>query len=522
MKLLKDKIAQAGIIVLIIVVIPSLIFSIYQYGKLSSGEKVIDDVYKNQLEAILFSINQHSTDVLDSWVYDLNRITYNKDSTDNLKGFVLQRKQIIHLSIYKQDKLQNPKFTYTDDDTNIDINKREQEYIANNPQQIEQLISFLKNDYQKIHGFHIANDVNLSGFIFALRGNSDSEPYIGVIVINSRNFVSEILSPKIQEVAQDKMKIVVYHNTKENIIYQNLREIAPQIQKSKELWLMPNYHLGIELIGDTLEDLTQKRTKTILLLVLLFNILVIASVVYLIRNIRKEIELAKIKSDFVSNVSHEIRTPLAMISMFTETLQMNRIKDESKKHEYYNIIFQETQRLTGIVNNILNFSKIDNNKRTYQFSRMSINSIVENVMASHKYNLEQKGFTYSIELHTSLDKIEADKDAIADAIINLLSNAIKYSETNKHITIKTGSEKHMQYIAVTDKGIGIPKKEQKYIFDKFFRVTTGNLAHTAEGSGLGLSIVKHIVDAHNGTIQVESVEGQGTTFSLYFPVNQKS
>jgi two-component system phosphate regulon sensor histidine kinase PhoR len=182
------------------------------------------------------------------------------------------------------------------------------------------------------------------------------------------------------------------------------------------------------------------------------------------------------------------------------------------------VILQETARLSGIVNRILSFSQIDNKKRKYFFSSTSLNDIVESTAFTFRYTLETRGFTYSFEPDNSLPQLSADKDAIAEALVNLIDNAMKYSEEDKHIVVRTGKKDEYIYMEVEDHGIGIADKDQRFIFDKFYRVTGKNLAYRVKGSGLGLAIVKHIMDAHAGKIYVKSSPGAGSLFRLMFPV----
>ncbi|MCF8227877.1 MAG: HAMP domain-containing histidine kinase [Bacteroidales bacterium] len=517
MKFFKDKILLSGIILIVIIVVPSFIFSLYQYGSIDTEEEVIEDVYENQLDAILLSINQYSTDILNAWVKDLNQIVNMADiGKTELESFFSNRKQIIAVYARELDSGEAPFIAWAGTPF-THVSAQIEDYINSNEPLIARLKEHLESNYQQVLGFDVLSEkTNLSGFVFLMKDLQDNI-YVGVIIVNTNRFIDEIISPKIQETAGNKMNIVVYHNTTDEIIYANNANADIQVQKSKELWLMPNYFIGIELPGKTLDDLVNRRVTTIIVLIVLFNLILITGIWYLFRNIKRERELIKIRSDFVSNVSHEIRTPLSMISMFTETLKLNRIKDENKKKEYYNIIYQETKRLTGIVNNLLNFAKMENNKRVYTFGRESLNDIVRDIFYTYKFDLEKKGFVYESSLDENLSHIDIDKDAVTDALVNLLNNAIKYSAEEKFIKISTGKDNKKQFIAIEDRGIGIPERDQKHIFDKFYRVTSGDLAQKAEGSGLGLSIVKHIMEAHQGEIVLNSKLNEGTKVILYFP-----
>ena len=275
--------------------------------------------------------------------------------------------------------------------------------------------------------------------------------------------------------------------------------------------------MGILLKGETIDELTGKRIGYNVFLLLATLAIIIIAGIFVFRSINREIKLNQLKSDFVSNVSHELKTPLALISMFSETLEMDRIKSEEKKKEYYSIIHQETNRLSRMVSSILNFSKMEAGKREYNFSKNDINLIIQQILDTYDYHFSSKGFSCKFDKQ-DLSIIKCDKEAISEAIINLIDNAIKYSSNKKMITIRTGSNNNFIYFEVEDYGIGISKEEQKKVFDKFFRASTGNI-HDTKGTGLGLSIVKSIIEAHNGNIILTSTVNEGSIFRILLPIN---
>ncbi len=355
-------------------------------------------------------------------------------------------------------------------------------------------------------------------FLSKVNGNE----IINVLVIKPEAFISQVLDPKMQEIARGKFYIAAYREGEEKPFYLTNKQIdAGKVSNKKPFWLMKDYKMGIELKNLTISDLARDRMKRNLMVIGIMDLLLIFGAWLIFRNISKQVELSQLKSDFVSNVSHEIRTPLALISMYIETLEMGRIKDKAKVNEYYSVILNETARLSGIVNRILSFSQIDNKKRKYLFSSTLLNDIVESTALTFRYTLETKGFTCSFEPDNSLPPVWTDRDAVAEALVNLIDNAMKYSEDDKHVMIRTGRKDDYVYLEVEDHGIGITGKDQRYIFDKFYRVTGKNLANRVKGSGLGLAIVKHIMDAHEGKIYVNSTPGEGSLFRLLFPVNKK-
>jgi two-component system phosphate regulon sensor histidine kinase PhoR len=204
--------------------------------------------------------------------------------------------------------------------------------------------------------------------------------------------------------------------------------------------------------------------------------------------------------------------------MFAETLELGRVKTEEKKKEYYSILSNEANRLSRIVNKILNFSKMEAGKKTYSFSKVNINEVVQNIFSTYKFHLQNNGFSFSINSENNLPLIDADSEAISEALINLIDNAVKYSSEQKEIIINTGRSDGKIFVEVQDKGIGISQENQKRIYEKFFRVSTG-LVHNTKGTGLGLTIVKHIMDAHNGEIKLKSNPGKGSAFRLEFKIS---
>jgi signal transduction histidine kinase len=227
-------------------------------------------------------------------------------------------------------------------------------------------------------------------------------------------------------------------------------------------------------------------------------------------------KLAQAKSTFVSNVSHELKTPLALIRLFAETLELGRVKNAEKAREYYRIINQESRRLTRLINNILDFARIEEGRKEYRFAATDVAEVVEEVLKSYEYQIARAGFDLRTEIAPELPSVMLDRDAISQAALNLLNNAVKYSTEVKRITVRVTAREDGVAIEVADCGVGIPPAEQEKIFEKFYRVGAG-LTHDTKGSGLGLALVKHIVEAHRGRITVESAPGKGSKFTILLP-----
>ena len=161
------------------------------------------------------------------------------------------------------------------------------------------------------------------------------------------------------------------------------------------------------------------------------------------------------KTEFVANVSHELKTPLALIRMFAETLQLGRVSDQEQRSKYYGIITRESERLTHLIANVLNFSSIEAGRKTYDFAPIDIGQVVRDVVSSYRYQLDANGFAHTVNIAESLPTVHADADAAAQAVLNLIENAVKYSVESKDIDVSVSRSEHTVDVAVTDRGIGI-------------------------------------------------------------------
>jgi signal transduction histidine kinase len=234
------------------------------------------------------------------------------------------------------------------------------------------------------------------------------------------------------------------------------------------------------------------------------------------RMVRRETETARLKAEFVANVSHDLKTPLALIRVFGETLEMGRVSDETTRREYYQVITRESERLSRLIENVLDFSRIEGGRRTYDPVPVSVEPLVRDTVESFAHVLTRQGFKVDVAIQPNLPEVSIDPDAVSQALANLIDNAIKYSEKRKVLTVEVVLRDGGVAITVGDEGIGIPREEQKRIFDKFYRVGRSE-TQGRRGSGVGLALVRHVAQAHGGHVSVDSAPGEGSRFTLWLP-----
>jgi signal transduction histidine kinase len=269
--------------------------------------------------------------------------------------------------------------------------------------------------------------------------------------------------------------------------------------------------------GKSIEELVGRKRQVSIVLFSGIILIMLVGIIFTIRAVVHESEVSRIRSEFVSNVSHELKTPLALIRMFGETLDTGLVTDEKKRREFYSIIRKESERLTHLINNVLDFSKVESGTKEYNFEEADLIKIVRDSLEAYKFHIRDLGFEIKSKLSDNLVVSKIDKDAISQVLLNLLSNAVKYSNTKKYIYVEVSKNSTWAQILISDHGIGMSKEQLKKIFDKFYRVPTPEVKK-ARGSGLGLTLTKHIIDAHGGSIEVESEFGKGSTFIIRIPL----
>jgi len=517
---------RIGLLLALVFLLPAMFFSVYEISSLNKNEEMIQDIYNKQLEALLFSVNQYADDVLGNWISrtetGVDAITSEAEIPSRINDLLTYNSSLRTVFLSDTTAITSVQRFFSLDTSTVQNQRNKiDSALLQNKSLIEELIRYKKSGFQKVVvlPYSWGDDNNLQ-CIGVISENPPGHFRVTGFLIEPESFIQEVVGPKLQGISRDQFILSTSRKQPAGIVYSTWsRDTFSLVQAesvAKDFWLFPDYTFSIRTQGTSLKQIAQERANINMAMLISLNIILVIAVILVFQNVKKEVQLAQNKSDFVSNVSHEIRTPLALISMFAETLEMGRVTSEEKKREYYSIISKETLRLTGIVNKILNFSQTEANKKTLRIERIDLNKELTSILNTYDFHLTNKGFTHTVSQRPNVF-IRGDKEAFTESIINLIDNAIKYSGDTKRIELITGVEGVHGFVTITDFGIGISKTDQKHIFDKFYRVSTGDLAKS-RGTGLGLSLVKQLMDAQKGKISVSSDPGKGSSFTLFFPL----
>ena len=245
--------------------------------------------------------------------------------------------------------------------------------------------------------------------------------------------------------------------------------------------------------------------------------MIIIVTILLARVVERQLRLTRLKNDLLATVSHELKTPLASMRLLVDTLLETGIDNSQRVREYLQLIAKENVRLSRLVDNFLTFSRMEQNRQSFERKQVPAGTVVEAAAASVADRFRASGCRFEVQITPDLPALIADHDALVTVLLNLLDNAYKYSNEERHIVLRSYRENGHVCFAVRDNGIGLSNRVAGKIFDRFYQVDQ-SLSRPGSGCGLGLSIVKFIVSAHGGSVDVDSRPGEGSTFTVRLPV----
>ena len=382
----------------------------------------------------------------------------------------------------------------------------------------EKLIQYRETDNAGRLLIHAGNDFTLVSYTL-LPGPTSGVNYYGGFCWDTNLLKNQLIPALIKNISKESGLAIQIMDEKGVNILAGQDEIATNgsIQMNFRQFPLPWKLVAAYPETKSLEGTSSRELIFFGVLLLFILGLMLLGVVLIVRDINRETETTRQKTDFVHTISHELKTPLTLIRLYGDTLQRKGNLTEEEKLDCYEIITKESERLTHLINNVLDFSRIEMGRKEFDFKVGDLTEVIDETLEAYRYHLEKKGFLIRKELAQNLPQISFDSDAMASVLINLLSNAMKFSLHEKEVTVKLFASEGSIILQVADKGIGIQKAEQTKIFQRFYQAENKVISER-RGSGLGLTLVKHIAEAHHGSVNVESEPGQGSVFSVQLPL----
>jgi two-component system phosphate regulon sensor histidine kinase PhoR len=360
-----------------------------------------------------------------------------------------------------------------------------------------------------------------SRLVTSLTTEYEQQDYTAVLLYDTEEITSYLFASLLADVGPDRLINVVDNNNK--ILFGERMDDAGEFIVALRF---PStfYKWRVQLAPRSAALFTEKsrtqRYSQVMLIPLAFAVIVFGLVVLYMAMVRER-RLNRLKSEFIANVSHELKTPLSLIRMFGELLSMGRVTDPQKARRYHEIILRETERLTALIDKVLDFAKIERGKSAYEFEEASLAEVVERAVDIYRHRIDEAGARLEYRVAADLPPMLLDPHAITLALINLIDNAVKYAAGTDVIGVEIARRDSAVHLEVYDRGPGIPAAHVKRVFDRFYRYQHHiDGIPPQRGSGIGLSLVRHIAEAHGGSVVLTSTPGVETRFSIRMPLSR--
>jgi len=341
------------------------------------------------------------------------------------------------------------------------------------------------------------------------------------VLFDAERFMDNILKPTLlRHVSSEDISWVVKDHDGNYVQALNRTPSGSITVRTDFVSRFPNWTLELyQQPSDLLKTYFGSRRSIYSYMFLLIGGILVFGLVLTIRTVSHELELAKIKSDLVSTISHEFKSPLAAIRQLAEMLHLGRLPSEERRQKYYDILLEQSERLSLLIDNVLNLARIEEGRKEFFFEETDLGILVQEIVSSMREQVGHEGFEINFEVGEKSVTTQVDHESLSQVLTNLLDNAVKYSGDSKKVLVRLSIEDAEAVITVCDSGIGIRKEEMDRIFERFYRCGD-ELTRTVRGTGLGLSLVKEIVHSHKGSVHAESEPGKGSTFSIRLPLSR--
>lgn len=353
------------------------------------------------------------------------------------------------------------------------------------------------------------------------RGGDEKIFYFGYTV--SPSFVREVIIPEVEQEQLEEASLKIFLSDVNRRGLPVLLD-TPYRYRLRKLGLgewFPRRELRLySNRRDYLENTVEREIRLLYGLMGALMVTLFLGLFILYKYISRESELVRLKSEFVDNVSHTLKTPLTRIALLAENVREGWVTEPGQREEFFNKILSETALMNEMVNNMLDFSRIEAGRKQYRFGECRWQEIVQEVIGRYRVYIQKSGFQLEVEIDNQLPPMPLDREAMELVVVNLLQNAVNYSLEEKYISVRLYREEGYAVLEVGDRGMGISREDLPYIFKKFYRAPD-NAVKVRQGSGLGLFILKHAVDAHYGEINVQSEKGSGTVFTIRLSLSER-
>ncbi|GAB5537720.1 MAG: hypothetical protein Rubg2KO_39690 [Rubricoccaceae bacterium] len=512
----------AGVL-LALAVVPALAFAAAQVFVQSESEAQLAQIRDEQLDGLLFSVNQNAWDVATTWA---DRLAWLRADDGNPTSIDWEAAQAflsvttaVSSFVVADTSLENVAVIEALVGAGAPVDTAAV-LAAIAPSTIRSLLSQHAAGYRKLEPIPFPD--GRLGLVFVADGagsrDADGPPRVLCMIVEPEPFVQNVVMPKLREVALGGVELGVFRAEQSEPLAATAPLAHADVERERPLWLLPAHTVGARVGEGSAEAALRRRLLQTLLLLGGVTLVLGAGAWVAWRGVSREIEVARMREDFVSNVSHELRTPLSLLRMYGESLSQGRVP-EGRQQRYFDTIVAESERLSRLVSNVLHFNRFERGTATMTMQALDLNTLVGDLTDRYRPIVEREDRQLEVALADTLPSVQADPDTLSEALVNLIDNAVKYGGTGV-IHVSTVHQPGTVAIEVADRGPGIDPADRERVFDPFVRVqpdSDDGLVHTAKGTGLGLALVRRIAQAHGGTASVSPRSGGGSVFRITLP-----
>ena len=529
---------RLAVALLALAVVPAGAFAVLQGAVQSESEARLAEIRDEQLDGLLFSVNQTAWDVAATWADRLARapvgVPGDTEATRAARAF-LEATPAVRFVLAADTARADvayyglpapPEIRAADDTTGYGpyaayatgAGRIEAETVLPDAL-VERLLA------QRAVGYRKLEPVALEGggllLVFAADPlDGPGGPRVLGLGVDPGPFVETVVMPTLREVGRGGVAFGVFREGAAEPTASTAEIAWADVERQRPLWLLPDHVVGARVGEGSAEAALRRRAWQSLALFGGVSAILAVGALFAWRGVRREVEVARLREDFVSNVSHELRTPLALIRMYGESLAQGRVPAD-RTPRYYETIVAEAERLSRLVGNVLHVNRFERGTAQVDRRPLDLGSLAAEIGERYRPVVEREGCALHVAPAAEALPVLGDHDALAEALVNLLDNAVKYGDGGP-VELAARRDDGRAVVEVADRGPGIPEADRERVFEPFVRVqpaSADGLVHTAKGTGLGLALVRRIADAHGGTATVAARDGGGSLFRLALPLH---